>query len=76
EEERRTRFAAYADRLRQRFGRAQRLELVERMWSVAFREGAIGAQEARLMTVAAELLGLGPAEVAEVRRRLRDADAR
>jgi len=74
EEERRTRFAAYADRLRQRFGRAQRLELVERMWSVAFGDGAIGAQEARVMTVAAELLGLTPAEVAEVRRRVRGAD--
>jgi membrane protein DedA with SNARE-associated domain/uncharacterized tellurite resistance protein B-like protein len=70
EEERRTRFALYADRLRQRFGRAQRLELVERMWSVAFGDGAIGAQEARLMAVAAELLGVGPAEVAEVRQRL------
>jgi membrane protein DedA with SNARE-associated domain/uncharacterized tellurite resistance protein B-like protein len=75
EEERRTRFAVYADRLRQRFGRAQRLELVERMWSVAFGDGAIGAQEARVMTVAAELLGLTPAEVAELRRRVRDADA-
>ena len=74
EEERRTRFAAYADRLRQRFGRAQRLELVERMWSVAFGDGAIGAQEARVMTVAAELLGLTPAEVAEARRRVRVAD--
>jgi uncharacterized tellurite resistance protein B-like protein len=70
EEERRTRFAFYADRLRQRFGRAQRLELVERMWSVAFGDGAIGAQEDRLMAVAAELLGVGPGEVAEVRRRL------
>jgi len=74
EEERRTRFAAYADRLRQRFGRAQRLELVERMWSVAFGDGAIGAQEARVMTVAAELLGLTPAEVAELRRRVRGAE--
>ncbi|HET9010273.1 MAG TPA: TerB family tellurite resistance protein [Gemmatimonadaceae bacterium] len=74
EDERRTRFAAYADRLRQRFGRAQRLELVERMWSVAFGDGAIGAQEARVMTVAAELLGLTPAEVAEVRRRVRGTD--
>jgi uncharacterized tellurite resistance protein B-like protein len=75
EEERRTRFAAYADRLRGRFGRAQRIELVERMWTVAFGDGAIGAQEARLMTVAAELLGLGPAEVAEVRRRVCGPDA-
>jgi membrane protein DedA with SNARE-associated domain/uncharacterized tellurite resistance protein B-like protein len=74
EEERRTRFEVYAERLRRRFRRDQRLELVERMWSVAFGDGAIGAQEARLMTVAAELLGLTPAEVAEVRRRLRGAD--
>ena len=75
EEERRTRFAAYADRLRQRFGRAKRLELVERVWTVAFGDGAIGPQqETRLMTVAAELLGIGPAEVAEVRRRLRNGE--
>jgi membrane protein DedA with SNARE-associated domain/uncharacterized tellurite resistance protein B-like protein len=72
EEERRTRFALYANRLRQRFGRTQRLELVERMWTVAFGDGAIGAQEDRLMAVAAELLGVGPAEVAEVRRRLQN----
>jgi membrane protein DedA with SNARE-associated domain/uncharacterized tellurite resistance protein B-like protein len=70
EEERRTRFALYAERLRERFGRAQRLELVERMWTVAFGDGAIGAQEGRLMAVAAELLGVKPAEVAEVRQRL------
>jgi len=70
EEERRTRFALYANRLRQRFGRAQRLELVERMWTVAFGDGAIGAQEDRLMAVAAELLGVAPADVAEARRRL------
>jgi len=70
EEERRTRYASYADRLRQRFGRKERLELVERMWTVAFGDGAIGAQEARLMAVAAELLGVNPAEVADVRQRL------
>ena len=75
EDERKTRFALYADRLRQRFGRAQRLELVERMWTVAFGDGAIGAQEDRLMAVAAELLGVGPAEVAEVRRRLQTRQA-
>ena len=75
EDERTTRFAQYADRLGQRFGRAQRLELVERMWTVAFGDGAIGAQEDRLMAVAAELLGVGPAEVAEVRRRLQTRQA-
>jgi membrane protein DedA with SNARE-associated domain/uncharacterized tellurite resistance protein B-like protein len=70
EEERRTRFASYADRLRRRFGRSQRLELVERMWIVAFGDGVIDAQEDRLMAVAAELLGVRPVEVAEIRRRL------
>ena len=45
-------------RLRKRVGRAERLELVERMWTVAFADGAIGAHEARLMHLAAELLGL------------------
>jgi uncharacterized tellurite resistance protein B-like protein len=70
EEERRTRFADYARRLRRRVGRAERLELVERMWSVAFDDGAIGAHEARLMHLAAELLGIAPGEVAEVSRRV------
>jgi membrane protein DedA with SNARE-associated domain/uncharacterized tellurite resistance protein B-like protein len=70
EEERRTRFADYARRLRKRVGRAERLELVERMWTVAFADGAIGAHEARLMHLAAELLGIGPAELAAVSRRM------
>lgn len=73
EEERRTRFRRYAARLRLRFGQEQRLELVERMWAVAFSDaaGAIGQHEDRLMHLAAELLGVGPADVAELRRRLR-----
>jgi membrane protein DedA with SNARE-associated domain/uncharacterized tellurite resistance protein B-like protein len=70
EEERRTRFADYARRLRKRVGRRERLELVERMWTVAFADGAIGAHEARVMHLAAELLGLKPAELADVSRRL------
>jgi membrane protein DedA with SNARE-associated domain/uncharacterized tellurite resistance protein B-like protein len=70
EEERRTRFADYARRLRKRVGRSERLELVERMWTVAFADGAIGAHEARLMHLAAELLGLKAAELADVSRRL------
>jgi membrane protein DedA with SNARE-associated domain/uncharacterized tellurite resistance protein B-like protein len=70
EEERRTRFADYARRLRKRVGQDQRLELVERMWTVAFADGAIGAHEARLMHLAAELLGLKPAELADVSQRL------
>ncbi len=70
EEERRTRFADYARRLRARVGRNQRLELVERMWTVAFADGAIGEHETRLMHLAAELLGFSPGELAEVSRRL------
>jgi membrane protein DedA with SNARE-associated domain/uncharacterized tellurite resistance protein B-like protein len=70
EEERRTRFAGYARRLRKQAGRAERLELVERLWNVAFDDGAIGAHEERLMHLAAELLGLRATDLAEVSRRL------
>jgi len=70
EHERRTRFAYYASRLRKDFGRAQRLELVERMWTAAFSDGAIGAQEERLMHLAAELLEIGATDLTAVRQRL------
>ena len=71
EEELRTRFADYARRLRKRVGRRERLELVERMWIVAFADGVIGGHEARLMHLAAELLGISPTDLADVSRRLR-----
>jgi uncharacterized tellurite resistance protein B-like protein len=72
EAERQSRFAGYAAMARERFGRSQRLALVERMWLAAFSDGgAIGAHEDRLMSTAAELLGVDRAEVTEVRRRLR-----
>jgi membrane protein DedA with SNARE-associated domain/uncharacterized tellurite resistance protein B-like protein len=70
EHERRTRFAGYARRLREDFGRSQRLELVERMWATAFSDGAIGMHEERLMHLAAELLGIGPHDITAVRQRL------
>jgi membrane protein DedA with SNARE-associated domain/uncharacterized tellurite resistance protein B-like protein len=70
EYDRRTRFAEYADRLRDRFGQGQRLALVERMWTVAFSDGAIGHHEERLMYLAGELLGLRKSDVLEVRARL------
>jgi membrane protein DedA with SNARE-associated domain/uncharacterized tellurite resistance protein B-like protein len=70
EHERRTRFAGYASRLREDFGRGQRLELVERMWTAAFSDGTIGAQEERLMHLAAELLGIGPTDLTTIRQRL------
>ena len=65
------RLAQYRDRLVERFGRAQRLALVEGMWHAAFSDGAIGAQEDRVMRRAGELLGLSPAELAEALRRSR-----
>jgi uncharacterized tellurite resistance protein B-like protein len=51
------------------------LELVERMWAAAFSDGALGAQEARLMHLAGELLGVSPSEVAEIRRRVQPQPA-
>jgi membrane protein DedA with SNARE-associated domain/uncharacterized tellurite resistance protein B-like protein len=71
EEVRRTHFADYARRLGRDVSRAQRVELVERLWSVAFSDGAIGEHENRLMHLAGELLGIGPKELADVRQRLR-----
>jgi membrane protein DedA with SNARE-associated domain/uncharacterized tellurite resistance protein B-like protein len=70
EHERRTRFEEYAARLRDRFGQSQRLALVERMWTVAFSDGAIGDHEERLMHLAGELLGVGKQQLVEVRKRL------
>jgi membrane protein DedA with SNARE-associated domain/uncharacterized tellurite resistance protein B-like protein len=66
-----SRLAQYRERLAGRFGREQRLALIESMWQAAFSDGAIGAQEDRLMERAGELLGLSAAEVSEARRRSR-----
>ncbi len=66
-----SRFAQYRERLARRFGREQRLALVESMWQAAFSDGAIGAQEDRLMERAGQLLGLSAAEVSEARRHSR-----
>jgi membrane-associated protein len=71
EHDRQTRFATYAGRLRERFGQSQRLALVERMWTVAFSDGAIGHHEERLMHLAGELLGLGTEDLIEIRDRLK-----
>ena len=71
EEARRTRFADYAGRIRRKANQAQRVELVERVWTVAFGDGAIGEHENRLMHLAGELLGIAPRELTEVRQRLR-----
>jgi uncharacterized tellurite resistance protein B-like protein len=75
ETERKSRFEEYAGRLRRRFGQTQRLGLIERMWTVAFSDGAIGSHEERLMHLAGELLGIPKHELVEVRERLRTAQA-
>jgi membrane protein DedA with SNARE-associated domain/uncharacterized tellurite resistance protein B-like protein len=72
EHERRTRFALYASRLRSRFGQGERQALVERMWTVAFSDGAIGRHEERLLHLAGELLGLRRDDVLKVRARLQE----
>jgi len=75
EQERRTRFMEYARRLGQRFGQKERLVLVERMWTVAFSDGAIGLHEERLMHLAGELLGIPQKDLVEVRGRLQTPGA-
>jgi uncharacterized tellurite resistance protein B-like protein len=70
EQDRSTRFTEYAGRLRKRFGRNERLALVERMWTVAFSDGAIGIHEERLMHLAGELLGIPQKDLLEVRAKL------
>jgi membrane protein DedA with SNARE-associated domain/uncharacterized tellurite resistance protein B-like protein len=75
EHERRTRFHEYAQRLRKRFGQNERLALVERMWTVAFSDGAIGLHEERLMHLAGELLGIAQKDLIEVRARLQTPGA-
>ncbi len=70
EQERQTRFIEYARRLGQRFGQKERLALVERMWTVAFSDGAIGLHEERLMLLAGELLGIDKQDLIEARTRL------
>ena len=71
EKERRSRFAEYEGRLRERFNQRERLALVERMWTVAFSDGAIGVHEERLMHLAGELLGIDKADLVGVRGRLK-----
>lgn len=75
EQVRRTRFAEYQGRLRQRFGQKERLALVERMWTVAFSDGAIGRHEERLMHLAGELLGIAKHDLIDVRGRLKTPEA-
>jgi len=50
--------------------------LVERMWNVAFSDGAIGLHEERLMLLAGELLGIDKDDLVEVRGRLQTPSAR
>lgn len=75
EQEAKTRFSRYRERIVTEFGRRERLALVERMWQAAFSEGPIGVHEDRLMQRAGELLGLSGADLAELRDRRREAAA-
>jgi membrane protein DedA with SNARE-associated domain/uncharacterized tellurite resistance protein B-like protein len=66
----RSRLATYGRRIAERFARERRLALVERLWQVAFEEGAGRGPRDHLARRAVELLGLSAADVADVERRL------
>ncbi|HEX6643648.1 MAG TPA: TerB family tellurite resistance protein [Gemmatimonadales bacterium] len=61
----------YRRRIVEHFAHERRLALVERLWQVAFAEGPGTAAGDRLLSGAAELLGLTAADVADVERRVR-----
>lgn len=65
------RIARYAARIREQVTPPDRLALVERMWAVALASPTIGEHDGRLMSLAGDLLGFSPEEVAEARRRVR-----
>ena len=68
----RSRLRAYGRRIGERFARERRLALVERLWQVAFEDGAGRGPRDHLARRAIELLGLSPDDVAEVERRVAD----
>lgn len=65
----------YRRRIIEHFAHERRLALVERLWQVAFVQGAGTSARDRLLARAAELLGLSPSDVAEVERRARSEPA-
>jgi membrane protein DedA with SNARE-associated domain/uncharacterized tellurite resistance protein B-like protein len=66
----RGRIARYAARMRDQVAPPDRLALVERMWAVALASPTI-EHDTRLMSLAGDLLGFTPEEVAAARRRVR-----
>jgi membrane protein DedA with SNARE-associated domain/uncharacterized tellurite resistance protein B-like protein len=66
---------SYRRRIIEHFAHERRLALVERLWQVAFVQGGGTSARDRLLARAAELLGLSPADVAEVERRARSEPA-
>ena len=58
-------------RLLDQFGEERRCALLERLWTVAFAEPGSAESRARLVRNAASLLGMSPAEIAEVEQRVR-----
>lgn len=63
----------YANTLSRDYHKPEREALVERLWRVAFSDGALSDHEERLMCRAGVLLGLSDDEVAAVRERARAA---
>lgn len=62
-------------RLLNQFGEERRCALLERLWTVAFAAPGSAESRSRLVRNAASLLGMSPAEIAEVEERVRAGGA-
>ena len=62
-------------RLLSQFGEERRCALLEQLWTVAFAAPGSADSRSRLVRNAASLLGMSPAEIAEVERRVRAGGA-
>jgi uncharacterized tellurite resistance protein B-like protein len=62
-----------AERLDQHLTRAQRVELVEWLWRIAFADAELLAAEEFVVRKVAELLGLGTADLVEAKVRAKEA---
>jgi uncharacterized tellurite resistance protein B-like protein len=64
---------AAAERLDKHLTRAERIELVERLWRVAFADAELRAHEEYLIRKVAGLLGLSTADLIEAKVRAKEA---
>jgi uncharacterized tellurite resistance protein B-like protein len=53
----------------EKYDQARRLGLAERLYRISLNDGTLSQHEERIMLRVGDLLGLGPAELGEARRR-------